>query len=197
MYFSSKLSNDLTNIMVETNTIEPSQKEVFVYCFEYIFEQITYISIFLLLGLLFRRFVVTILFLLMFYLLRSFGGGIHAPSEQSCTLISFAVYFVVIAIVPIIAYQHTALWLILFLLSIVIMVALAPIPSPNKPLSLEQKSQMKHKCLLCCIALTALFFILYAMQLQLYYGTLSICAILIASSILMGYIYNQYQTHHT
>lgn len=191
MYISERISRNLTNIMVEEKIIEDTKKEIFTYCFEYIFEQVIYTTIFLLLGLLFNRFIVTLLFLLMFYSLRSLGGGIHAPSERTCTIISFCIYFFVITITPVISYKYTTLWLVLFLLSVLVMIALAPVQSPNKPLSSERKLHLKQKCVVCCIIITALFYILYAMKLQLYYGTVSICAILIAGSIIWCFISNK------
>lgn len=197
MYFSKKISQTISDIMIDSEIVEPTKRDILIYCFEYIFDQIIYTTLFLVLGVMLKQIEISLLFLIMFYSLRSFGGGFHASTETKCTILSFIVYLSVLLIAPIITYNHSSLWLTIFSLSIVGIIILSPIESANKVISSHQKRKMKSKCTVCCIMLSILFILLYTKELQLYYGTMAICAILIIISMVLGFATNKLSHNKT
>lgn len=198
MYISKKMGQNITDILIETDIAESSQQEILIYCFEYLFDQIILISTFLLLGLFFGQFEIGLLFLITFYLLRSFGGGIHAPTENICIVSSTAIYLTILFVAPIITYRFSLLWMLLFLFAILVIITIAPVESPNKPLSILQRRRMRQKCFVCCAAIILCFMFLYTQNLRLYYGTIAICAILVAGSMILGkLVYQNTSPRHT
>lgn len=169
--------------MIQNKVISEEQTKLYLYCFDFLFEQILYILIMSILGILCRRLNITIIFLLTFLPLRIFGGGIHAPTEKSCTVLSFIIYATILFVSPIITSKHSTLCF----LSIMI----APVDTANKRLSQKQKHQRKKCYSLLCLILSVFFLFFYYTKKQLYYGTLTICVILVFISMILGELVNR------
>ena len=98
------------------------------------------ILIALILGIALHCVAAATAFLTMFIILRSVGGGYHAPTYLQCNLLFAFVTAVVLLsykFVPIA--QFTVLHYSILFFSIIVAIAYAPVENANKPLSIVQK----------------------------------------------------------
>ena len=101
-------------------------------------------------GLVMRYFMVALLYELAFIPLRINTGGYHARSEKMCKLISWGSIIgslVVIIYLP----GPEILWHILTILSCTGIIALAPVESKNKPLSMMEKKVFRRRSIIIVI----------------------------------------------
>ena len=196
MFISQQISKNIVDILVENHTIEENKREIYIYCYDYIIEQILYTAIQLTIAALMHELIISCLFILMFFPMRYYGGGIHAPTERSCVITSSIVYLAILFLAPVIAPYHSILWFFAFILSCAVIIILAPVDTPNKRLNRGQKKHMKKNCVLYCIFFSLMFIILFYSRYNLYYGTLAICAILIAISMLLGALTNRLEARY-
>ena len=80
------LSYRITDILVNNGIIEIDDFEIYRYGFETLIYFIVNISVALLIGIIFDRFIHTIVFLSCYCTLRQFTGGYHAKNYTECTL---------------------------------------------------------------------------------------------------------------
>lgn len=81
-----------------------------------------------------------LVFLLFYASLRSYSGGSHCKSRIGCFLISMAILFIpVYTYEPVMENVPNAVILLIGVLAVVIIIALAPVESINKPLDEEER----------------------------------------------------------
>ena len=90
------LSYRITDILVNNGIIEIDDFEIYRYGFETLIYFIVNISVALLIGIIFDRFIHTIVFLSCYCTLRQFTGGYHAKNYTECTLTFAAIYLITI-----------------------------------------------------------------------------------------------------
>lgn len=100
----------------------------------------------------------TIVFLIVFILLRSFSGGYHAKAYSFCSFVTFSIYTLIMLFCRYLPINYIA-FLILFLLGNILLFAFSPIKNPNKEISYEKSIQHKITSLLlfstfCIIGIT-------------------------------------------
>lgn len=191
MIFSKKLSENLTSTMITSNIITEKEKTIYIYCFDYIFELAFVFLSFLLIGAFSNRLIYSCIFLLVVFPLRSYGGGIHASNSTVCTYLSYTIYIITIFISPILSPVYSTEWMVLLVVECVVIVLFAPVDTPNKRLTAEQRVISRHISRLLTLTIFIISFLLYLYKLRLYYGTISICGIIPSTSIVLGYINNK------
>lgn len=137
-----KLSNKLTQRLVNNEIITTEEFDIYVYGFELLLSFLFSTSIILIVGLCLRCMIETIFFLVIFISLRSFTGGYHALTYTFCNFVTFTVYGVIMLLsnyLPI----SIKLFLLLLLTGIIVLIVFAPVKNPNK-IILPQKS-IQHK----------------------------------------------------
>ena len=98
------------------------------------------ISVALLIGIIFDRFIHTIVFLSCYCTLRQFTGGYHAKNYTECTLTFAAIYLITIFVannIDIVSYKYLSI--VILIISMFIIYKLAPLEHRNKPLSNKEK----------------------------------------------------------
>ena len=134
------LSYKFANLLVKNEVIENEDFEIYRYGFETLIYFIVNISVALLIGIIFDRFIHTIIFLSCYCTLRQFTGGYHARNYTECTLTFVVIYLITIFIdnnIDVDKYKHVLV--ILMIISIYIIYKLAPLEHRNKPLSEKEK----------------------------------------------------------
>lgn len=139
-----RLSYKFANILINNEVIENDDFEIYRYGFETLIYFIVNILVALLIGIIFDRFVHTIIFLSCYCTLRQFTGGYHARNYTECTLTFIAIYLITIFIannIDIDNYKY--LLILLMIVSIFIIYKLSPLEHRNKPLSEYEKKNYK------------------------------------------------------
>lgn len=116
------------------------------YCMEYIVEMGGFICSVLLAGVLLRQLVYSVIFLVVFLLIRSYAGGYHSKSALKCYVMS-VVCFVASCILKK-ALEKFALcrwWVVcgISMIMVIAIICLSPVESANKPLTPEQRQKNK------------------------------------------------------
>lgn len=138
------LSYKFADILVNNEVIENEDFEIYRYGFETLIYFIVNISVALFIGIIFNKFIHTIIFLSCYCTLRQFSGGYHARNYTECTLTFVVIYLITIFIdnnLDINNYRY--LLILFFILSTIVIYKLAPLEHRNKPLSEDEKKRYK------------------------------------------------------
>lgn len=194
MLGSTIITNKIVDILSEDNNNVKENKEIYNYCLDYIFENIIYSSLTLLIGAFFNCLLPTFIFIITIFSLRSYAGGAHANTRKSCTVISFSIYIASIIVASCTELFPKIIWLLLYLIAMTLINILGPIETPQKPLSISKRHLLKKKLHICTIGLTILFTILYLYNFTICYKLITVCAIITIISMFFT-IKNRH--HHT
>ena len=175
--------------MLDTNTIKPEEADIYNYLFRWIIENITYFIWYVLCGFFFVYVFYGLILYAVIAPLRSFGGGVHAPTKLLCDIFSYGMVVAVTGLVPIIAgYTPMIIWMIIYCISAVVIIHLVPVDCPNKRLSEEQKKRLRKKCLISLLLISIAFFILYYLNMKPYCGIIAIGSLVVSVSDILGVV---------
>jgi len=162
----NKLSFLISSKFVEHNIISKSVKDVYRYGIEITISSIIGFVITCLIGLLFRMLMQTMLFYVIFILLRSMTGGYHAKTYLKCNFI-FSIITLFIVTFSKAAYEMQisfGILTLLFLPSIAIFIWIAPVENVNKPIKAEKRVYWKSISIVTSVLLYLLSLLLYKSQ---------------------------------
>ena len=126
------ISNYITNCLVEGKVIQESDRNVYSYCLNGLFEYLFFSAAIIFISILTGHFFAGILFLSMLFFIKSFTGGIHASSTVICFVSSCLVFILLNLLAHYsVIFSHPLLGFTAFLFSVFI----GPVPSPNKRIS--------------------------------------------------------------
>jgi accessory gene regulator B len=138
------LSYKITNILVKNEIIQSDDFEIYRYGFETLIYFVVNILVALFIGIVFDRFIHTIVFLSCYCNLRQFTGGYHARNYTECTLTFVVIYLLTIFVannIDVDKYKY--LLIVLLILSIFVIYKLAPLEHRNKPLNENEKGHYR------------------------------------------------------
>lgn len=162
----NKLSSLISSKFVEHNIISKSVKDVYRYGIEITISSIIGFVITCLIGLLFRMLMQTMLFYVIFILLRSMTGGYHAKTYLKCNFM-FSIITLFIVTFSKAAYEMQisfGILTLLFLPSIAIFIWIAPVENVNKPIKAEKRVYWKSISIVTSVLLYLLSLLLYKSQ---------------------------------
>lgn len=162
----NKLSSLISSKFVEHNIISKSVKDVYRYGIEITISSIIGFVITCLIGLLFRMLMQTMLFYVIFILLRSMTGGYHAKTYLKCNFI-FSIITLFIVTFSKATYEMQisfGILTLLFLPSIAIFIWIAPVENVNKPIKAEKRVYWKSISIVTSVLLYLLSLLLYKSQ---------------------------------
>lgn len=189
MLVSTLVSAKIANNLNKMELIEEKEIEIYAYCLDYLLENIIFSSTLILIGIFFHAFPISILFLFIF-ILRSFTGGYHAPTQKLCTLLSYSCFMLTIFIVKLLEHIHLiSLYslIVLYILSSICIFLFAPVEHKNKQFSESMRQSLRQKSRLYLSIITIANCIFFCFNLKLYYTTTTICVMIIAINLLVAY----------
>lgn len=156
----NKLSAKLAMRLVKNKIISKKVFDVYVYGFELLLSFMSSTLIILSIGAFFSYIIETIVFLIIFILLRSFSGGYHALTYSFCTFVTLVVYGISMLLSRYFFVNHIAFFIVLPV-GISILLIVAPMKNPNKEISINKSIQHKITSILlfvvfCMIGMTLL-----------------------------------------
>ena len=151
----NSLSQLLAKHLCNTSVITESDMELYAYGFFVLLSRILFLIVSVIFGIIFNIIIESILFYILFCFIRSYAGGIHAPTELLCTIFTTILLFLsVLGIKLMLNYGDQKIAYAVYFVSFIIIIILSPLDTKEKPLNNNEKKQFKVKT--CCI----LFFIL-------------------------------------
>lgn len=139
-----KLISKITDLWIGTD-IDQEDWEVYQFGIGIIVSTALEIVTILILGLLFKQFFGTCLFLFWFILLRRNIGGYHANSYERCYLVMILVYllsYACVALTPLSRFFPVTI--VLSFISLIVILFLGPIDNENKPWPEERRKKAKR-----------------------------------------------------
>lgn len=140
-------SKKVTSFLFYNNYIDSNKYgyEVYLYGFEILIASILNILATLIIGLLFGKFIHTIVFLSCYCPLRQFSGGYHANNYRKCFITFICIFLITIFISNNLDYHNLKLIIILFsVLNWINIFVVAPIENINNPLTELEKIKYKR-----------------------------------------------------
>lgn len=126
----------LTDTLYRHCPLSPQKRPIFQYGFEITTSTLSSAFSILLISIFLRDVLSTCLFLGIFFFLRLFAGGYHAPTYARCFILTNSVYLMVYLVSRVfIAFQSTIPAIVLTLLSGLIIFAFSPIRNKKHPIS--------------------------------------------------------------
>lgn len=194
MKLSNYLSKKIVAILAVNHVIAEKEKDLYLYCVDFLFDVIIFNLTILLVGILCRKATIALLILITLSPTKMLAGGAHAPNQLLCSIISYSISFLILFFVDPLSLFSSYLWVILFLVSLVTILLMCPVDTPNKRFLKSQKKKLKIICSIYSFCLSILFFILFLLHCKSLYTTMCLCVIVIAINQGIGIFLNQRRT---
>lgn len=159
-----RLAEAIIAWQIEKNYLEPKDRAMYCYAYELLIEQAINLLIACLLMILFRAYLVLLVYLIAYIPLRTYAGGHHASSSNVCTVISAGV-LVLVCIASNIVPVELYLYINTFseIVGIWIMLWVVPVEAVNKPLEQAERALYRKRSIEIWIIEVAVWSILYAL----------------------------------
>ena len=132
----------LTHTLYRHCPLSEEKRPVFVYGFELSLSTLSSILSIILLSIIFKNVYSSLLFLYIFFFLRLFSGGYHAPTYSRCFILTNAIFVFVYLLSEVILW-YKPLLIPFAILSCIFIFLLSPIRSTKHPLSERLYAQNK------------------------------------------------------
>lgn len=150
----------LTHTLYRHCPLSEEKRPVFVYGFELSLSTLSSILSIILLSIIFKNVYSSLLFLYIFFFLRLFSGGYHAPTYSRCFILTNAIFAFVYLLSEVIQW-YKPLLIPFAILSCISIFLLSPIRSTKHPLSERLYAQNKKAARIIVSIDFLLFLILY------------------------------------
>lgn len=142
-----RLSIFLTDTLIEGGALKSEDRTLYIYCFGTMLEAAANLISTVILGAVLGELPAALIFMLVFIPLRSTAGGAHCRSAGGCYLLSMTVFLTVILTYGMLSLSAAAGVLICAAETAAVFF-LAPVPSPNKPMSETEKLRDRRLALI-------------------------------------------------
>ena len=186
-----KMAKRIVRQMEIQKIINKANCEYYEYALIGMVEHIITVGTMLFLGLIFRKFLPTVCFIVFFISLRKRTGGFHAGRFWQCYLGTVVIFSAVIQIVPLLCRKTTVMYAILFV-AIILICIMGTINHPNMDMSKSELRESKKAArLLILIEVMIIAVLVYLKADLLYIGYMSVAIILCAFLMCLAKIIKQ------
>src|SRR5574344_2076625 len=142
------IAEQITCKLIASSVIEEGDRELYSYGFFLLISKIFFFFVAVIAGLLTDTTVESIIFYVVFMLLRTYAGGIHARTEMSCTVLTtLALIASVLVIKQLEMHTSGAISLLMFGIGSLCILVFSPLDTDGKPLDKHEKRQYKTVCI--------------------------------------------------
>lgn len=182
-----KISEFITDILIEGNAIKNEERNLYLYCFGTLIEMTANLITTLIIGALLGKIVAALIFMLIFIPLRSTAGGYHCETAGKCYLLSMAVYLSVILTYDFVSVAPSYVFALVCVFDLTAIIILSPVVSPNKPFTAKEK--IKNRQISIALSLIYITAILVMMNCKIVYAFVILESLTAAVvSMIAGYI---------
>ena len=143
---ATALAESIVKWLIATSVVEEGDRELYVYGFFLLITRFFFFLVTVVLGFFLGIPCESVIFYTVFFLLRSYAGGVHARTERACTVwTTFAMSCAVIAIKMVSALNAEVP--LIFIFSNLCIYILSPLDSKGKPLNADEKRRYRKICL--------------------------------------------------
>ena len=149
----------LTDQLYSHSPLDPSKKAIYEYGIQLSLSTLASMCSIVVLGLLLKNPASAFIFLGVFFFLRLFSGGYHAPTYARCFLLTNSVYLAVVGTSYwIVHFQLYHLLPVVVVASCVVVIALSPVRNKHHPLS-ENTYRKNRKIAVVLAAIESFLFL--------------------------------------
>lgn len=164
-----KIIDRIIEKQVKKRTIAFEEINIYKYGYILMFEVVVNVILAFMIGMIFKSLGVVLFFLGMYIPLRSFCGGWHADTLWKCTFISnFILVIEILCIRSVEQYTNIFVLLVIFLVSVMIVIYVAPVETSAKKISKEESIRYKKKIRIIILVQIIIMTILVMLELKNY-----------------------------
>jgi len=142
----SKLSEKAVATLFANEELNEGDRELYIYGFFMLFSHLFFLTLTIFYGFLFGIIFESIVFHVIFTVLRGYAGGVHASTEKMCILsTSLSLLFCVVLIKVLGNLSSILVPTLMLAISAIIIVVYSPLDSLEKPLTEAEKKLYKKK----------------------------------------------------
>lgn len=141
--------------------IEQKDEVVFLYCTEIFFSYILSVGIIAFFCIITGRPLPNLVFFAVFCIFRHSVGGYHASTHFRCAAVLIAVLTLYNMMLYSVEKILSLWWPLLFILSVIVILLVAPVESSQKPLSHDMKTRLRNKARIQLAILTVVNLLIY------------------------------------
>ena len=151
----SKIAQKIVDALCVVSIVNEEDRELYTYGFFVLVSRIFFFVVTIIWGIAFDILWESMLFYIIFTLIRSYAGGVHASKESSCTLYTaFAMLISTMVIKIFLCMEVTIVPAMLLLIGYVLIVIFSPLDTNEKPLDDNERRKYKNiTCLLVTVVL--------------------------------------------
>lgn len=185
------LSSKLADLLIKNEIVSAEDREIYIYGYEIIVSSLFGAFSVLLLGIILRSVIESLVFLIIFIVIRQCCGGYHANSYIKC-IASFVLVFVLVIIGQrlVLPYYSICVLVIISVVCMSVILDLAPIENAQKPLTVEIKRRNRKSAIIMSLIVISVSVLLYAVMpqisLTMMLTLLSICMLMIYENLRGG-----------
>ncbi len=136
------LAEDIAFLLIKHKILDIEQRDIYIYGLEVILLNGGLVLMFLTISLLFGVMINFWAYLIFFLPIRIFSGGYHAKISERCFVLSTVMYGLSIALTKFIPLLYTLWeWRIAGIVSLFVILVMAPLINENNPLSKTQRKR--------------------------------------------------------
>ena len=151
----TKIAGKVMDALCAASVVNEDDRELYSYGFFVLLSSMFFFIVTSIFGAIFNVLWESVLFFVMFTLIRSYAGGVHASKEITCSIYTSLSMLVCVALIQL--QKHFELFvvpLIVIFVSYIVIVVLCPLDTDEKPLDdSERKKYKKISCILASVIL--------------------------------------------
>lgn len=165
---ATNLAERIVRKLIAVSVVEEGDRELYIYGFFLLITRFYFFLVTIAFGFFLRIPWESVIFYIVFILLRSYAGGVHAKTETSCTgWTTLAMGIAVAAIKTLEASNGKALPLLFF--GNLCLLLFTPLDSRERPLDAEEKRRYRKICLWLLLTCDATVAVAYYLKLPMLY----------------------------
>lgn len=186
-----KIVMKLVAQMEDRKIIEKTSRDYYEYVLITLIEHLIGVGTMLIIGIFFKQFMPTVIFLIFFLSLRKRTGGYHADKFWQCYLVTIITYIGIIQIVTVLSEKTFIMYLIL-LFAVLAIEIIGTVNHPNIDMDESELYENKKAARLLVLMEAAVIVLLIVLEInQIYVSYMSIAIILCAFLMCLAKILKQ------
>lgn len=181
----TSLCRIIVDFFIRENIVSEEQRDIYQYGIEICVSTLIGLLIVLAIGIFSGKFIESVIFYIVFCLTRAFCGGFHARSHLLCKATLICVLILVLAVDLVLSDIENYYWFIVYLYSLIIVYAFAPIENPNKRLTSDDKKRCKIISIILMMVWLVVMIVFYNFGSELYH-IVALTLFFVASLMLLG-----------
>ena len=187
---ATALAEAIVRRLIASSVVEEVDRELYVYGFFLLITRVSFFLVAAAIGCLLGVPGEGIVFYIVFILLRSYAGGVHAKTEVACTVLTTLSIGISVAMIKMLELSDRGMIPLLIAANICILL-FSPLDTPQKPLDAAEREWYRRKCCGLLAACNLMMFLFAVMGLRSFCCSVLYGMCLEAVLLSAGKIYNR------